>query len=134
MALVSLKGLLLLDSDIEDFDKHAVSSSGKVIEIQKRKMSGAEDRYYSDPVVEFITNTGDTVTFIDKSGIDINVKVGQNVKIKYMPDDPENAKIDIKLEESDQVYIIMMAAFAGLFFLVAIIFGFGLRKFLKKNS
>ncbi len=70
MCGVLLKGLFLFNNDIKEFNKGAVLTKGIVTEINYRRMPGAEERYYSDPVVLFFTENGDSVVFIDKSALD----------------------------------------------------------------
>lgn len=135
MTVMCLKGLILLENDLKEFNANAVAAKGIVIDIEQRRMSGAEERYYSDPVVKFVTSEGVSVTFTDKSALDLGVVIGQEVNVKYMPDDPEYAKIDIPSQEmNDQVYVIMMLVLAGAFLLVAIIISFGLRKYMKREK
>lgn len=131
MCGVSLKGLYLLNEDFKNFKEKSIATKGKVVKIHYRRMSGAEERYYADPEVQFVTKEGDTVNFVDQSALDLGVVQGQEVDIHYMPDDPEYAKIDAP-EQNDMVYLIMMMVFAAAFLLVAIIFGMGLRKYLKR--
>ena len=95
MGLVTPYSFWLIENDLAEFEKYSEPAEGTVIAIHTRAMSGQGGRVTSDPEVRFATPDGRTVTFIDRTSVDIDVAVGQRVPVRYMPGDPEYARIEI---------------------------------------
>jgi flagellar biosynthesis/type III secretory pathway M-ring protein FliF/YscJ len=122
MALVTPRALWLLEQDRIEFEKYSVEAVGVVIEIHSRAMSGQGGRVTSDPEVRFTDADGRVVTFVDRTAVDIPVQVGQQVPVRYMPDDPEYARIEGPQQEQNTWLMrivfggVILLGFIGSFF------------------
>ncbi len=111
---------LMADNDLQD---NGIIVKGTVVDINEKDI-------YRSPFVEFVTKDGQTVTFLSK--LDVNVDlfqyhIGQEVEVIYHKDNPDNCEINAFWERnSAQMYL----GFVGIFLMI-----FGIimrRRFLKK--
>ncbi len=75
--------------NIQSFIKNATTTKGKVIGFER-------ERRVFKPVVQFVTNQGDTIQFITPIGSEdtLIVKTGSPVRVLYHTKSPQDASID----------------------------------------
>ena len=80
----------------QEFQRRSVATTGTIVKLHvKTRTSGARRLEQIDHEVQFKTEDGTEVTFIDRTIGNIPAQVGQTVPIRYVPDNPEWAKITI---------------------------------------
>ena len=122
--IITLYGLSWLADDL-DLEKNGINVKGKVIEINQKD-------FYRSPFVRFKTQAGETVIFLSKLDVNVDLfqyKVGQTVEVIYHKDNPKNAEINAFWERNAaQLYL-------GILGPVLLLIGFFIRKiFLKKSQ
>jgi len=107
--------------DAQNFLKKALTAKGKVVKIKERLEERTDSEGYTTtqkmylPVIEFTTKDGQKITSMSQvSTANPNKwEIGQEIDILYDPENPNNAKINKKLN----VYILPV-----IFIILAIIF------------
>ena len=132
-----VKGYLLTKQDLIDFEKYSVSAEGVVVDVIYETTNGDASRMRYDFKVKFITKEGVEVIFIDNSPIDLGLSpdIGQIVPVKYMPDDPEYARIEVAAQqENSAAYIWLFYILMAVSVLLIVITSFRLIKYIRKDS
>lgn len=106
-----------------ELEKNGIIVKGKVVDINKKAI-------YRSPFVRFKTKDGQTITFLSKLEVNVDLfkyKIGQEVEVIYHKDNPKQAEINAFWERNvAQLYL-------GCFGVFLMLFGWFLRKrFLKK--
>ncbi len=93
-----------------EFEEKAVDSTGTVVRMHYETLSTGGRR--SDPEITFQTREGEQVTFIDQTYLNVPVSVGQQVPVRYMPNDPKWARIAIRdLQKQDRTMALVVLGF-----------------------
>jgi Protein of unknown function (DUF3592) len=104
--LLLLAGLVFLSVatktwvDSRHFLATAVSTRGDVVDIVEvvTQRSGEADQYHYEPVVRFLTPQEEVVEFQADESIDRKkVRVGDQIRILYDPENPSEARLDSAL-------------------------------------
>lgn len=90
-----LVGALFAVQNTRSFLGEAVSGDGTVMDlVESRSSSDTGDRYSYAPVVRFVTDRGETVTFTSSvSSNPPSYHVGEAVDVLYSPAEPQRARI-----------------------------------------
>ncbi|MBU0926512.1 MAG: DUF3592 domain-containing protein [Spirochaetes bacterium] len=129
LILITLGSILLVYSfylfkDRNEFVSRAVDGTGTVVSFgsgYSRRISTGQTRSSNSrrPIVRFTLDDGTEITFTSATGGNlIRRYVNQQVKVKYLPDDPETAEINEPLPLWGYVIIVIV--------LGATIFSFGM--------
>ncbi|MBN1183816.1 MAG: DUF3592 domain-containing protein [Bacteroidales bacterium] len=137
MLFMCLKGYRLTKMDLADFEKYSQYAEGVVVDVIYETTNGDASRMRYDFKVRFVTQDGVEVEFIDNSPIDLGLSadIGQIVPVKYMPDDPEYARIEVAAQQANSnAYLWMMAILSAITALLIVITSWRLIKYIKKSS
>ena len=121
--VISIYGFSFLMED-NDLQENGIIVKGEVVEINEKDI-------YRSPFVRFTTTEGETITFLSK--LDVNVDlfqyhVGQEVEVIYHKNNPKQAEINAFWERNTaQMYL----GFLGFFLML---FGVFLRRRLLKKA
>jgi len=131
MVFMTLKGLFLIRGDILDFGKRSQSAVGLVEDRQTRYVPDVGTRV--DYIIRFTTQDGESISYRERTAVDLQLRVGQRVRVRYMPDNPSYAMVDsARQDSSTTVTYVMLIAIALGFLVAAVALGVSLYRFLKK--
>ena len=138
--IFTLVGIVLLlitfftFNNTQKFLDKARLTQGVVTELLPRESRDSDSKKVSTtyaPVVEFITDAGETITYISSSSSNPpSYDTGESISIYYLPDSPQRAKIDGFMDL--WFGTVILAGFGSLFFLIG--FGSSLFVRMRKNK
>ena len=91
----SLIGVVVSITSTNSFINNSVITNGRIVDIVTRTSSDSDgnttkNRY---PVVQFQDNNGTTIEFKSSSSTSGGISIGENVEVRYLPDNPKKARI-----------------------------------------
>ncbi len=116
LALFSILFFIFISyRNLSSFSQHAAQTQGRIIGFEKQ-------RKVFRPVVEFVTESKDTIRFVASLGKEDTtvVKTGSPVKVLYHPEDPESASLDSFWEIWMPSIMILVFGILPLFFVLLI--------------
>ncbi len=112
---------LMEDNDLQE---NGIIVKGEVIDINKKDI-------YRSPFVRFTTEEGETITFLSKLDVNVDLfqyEIGQEVEVIYHKNNPKQAEINAFWERNTaQLYL-------GCFGVFLMFFGIFLRRRLLKKA
>ncbi|WP_341522091.1 DUF3592 domain-containing protein [Pseudomonas sp. G.S.17] len=125
-----LLGAVMAYNSSTAFLENAVSVEGTVIDLDSQR---SQDSITFKPVVQFVTEDGQTVEFTSSAGTNPpSYSVGEKVEVLYAPEDPQGAKLSGFFELWGSVLI--LATMGGpMLFVGGVIFLIGKLKRRKKD-
>ena len=133
MVFMTLRGLYLIHGDMQDFGKRSLRAAGVVEQRVRRYVPDVGMR--NDYIIRFETREGEEITYRERTLLDLKLRVGQRVRVRYMPDNPSYAMVDSgRQDQSTVVNYVMLTAIALGFLTASVVLLVNLLRFTKRST
>jgi hypothetical protein len=95
IGVAALIGAIISIFTTKEFIANSILTKGEIIEIVTKKSTDSDGHTsYSDyPVIRFKDQKNNSIEFQSSSSVSSNISVGQISDVRYLPEDPNNAKM-----------------------------------------